>query len=146
MHRRHHANRSAHASRTSPTRAHAPAHHQNLNTPPLPKGAKTAPPHGPIWASGGDWQSTAALALPARDKIAFQALPFANVGEDSEEAGGLGSHRDRAAALGIDLPQGPHIRRDGAAELLCGHLHREVALPLEEGTGEVISDTGWCFK
>ncbi|MEU8125471.1 hypothetical protein AB0C21_42740 [Spirillospora sp. NPDC049024] len=88
----------------------------------------------------------AALALPTRDKIAFQALLFANAGDDSEDAAALRSNRDRAAALDIDLPEGPRIRRDSAAEHLDSHRPREVAPSLEDGTGEVLSDTGWCFK
>ncbi|NDU72079.1 hypothetical protein GWI34_05485 [Actinomadura sp. DSM 109109] len=146
MHRRHHANRSAHAPQTARTRAHGPVHRQYLNTSPPPKGGKTCSPHGPIRASGSGWQTADVLVLLTRVKIAFQAFPFAKVGDGSGYAAILRSNRDQSAAPGIELPQARCIRHDGAVEPLDSHLPREVALLLEDGKGEVISDSGWCTE
>jgi hypothetical protein len=151
MHRRHHPNRSAHVSRTPPTRAHASTRQQSLmNTSPPPKGASL--PHGPNRASGRGWQTAVALALLTCVKLAFQIFPFADAGDDSEDTAVLRSNRDHAAAQGIELPQ-VRIRRGDVAEHLGGqvldHQNRrsfDVLLPLEDGKRGAISDSGWCSK
>lgn len=82
-----------------------------------------------VVAYGGGVQSNANLVLAATGRIDYRTFLFANVGDDSEDAGTLAYIREiatpYAAATGMDLRELRRVRRDKRVETLYGEVIRD---------------------
>lgn len=95
-----------------------------------------------VFSFGGGVQSTAVLVLAARGEVQYDALLFANVGDDSENPDTLAYVRDVAMPYaerhGIRLEELTKYRRTGEPETLLGRIRRaerSVPIPMRMSNG-----------